>query len=325
MYKKSKYLIISTDLETDDICAIDILYKNNYFKNIEKILFVVGEGNSDIKYNRMKYYISNFYNTIKNKVKIIKGYSSKIKNKYDGYGEINKNDHNCGVDDENIENVIYAFIKKNSPDIISIKPPKEIFEIFNQHNKNIHKIFNKCNFFGYMGFNLRVCFRTYNKKTIIDCLSSFRNCFWIHTHFSLNSKCNVITPHDINFKKLDPHILNVMKYWNKHQMEYAIERIEQNIDTKKHVVMKNIDKLKNIIHYDGNQFVHADTLLALFLTDPDKRQHLFIRGNIEFDEKTGHSKFSENIESGKFLVLKPSDKTEYRKYQMKLFNKYLEL
>jgi hypothetical protein len=217
---KSSNVIISTDLETDDLMALWMLSKEIPYSNI---IFLVGEGNALIKKIRMEYYaeILGFKN-----FKVVRGYSSDKNFIYDGYDVLTKYTilrsfyliyyfimnwliKILGCEDISVKE-IKKFIIDKTPLIISLKPPRELIDIYITNPD----IFNECILYGYMSFNLRCLMKKNSKTLIVNFLESFKECYYYETYHAIGSN-NIIGNNDIDMEKLPKVVYEVMMYWNK--------------------------------------------------------------------------------------------------------------
>jgi len=321
-FKKSS-IIISTDLETDDLLAIWMLSKIIPNKNI---MFLVGEGDSYIKSKRMERYAKSLGFT---NYSVVQGIGSKKLFKYDGHDifkldEIKefKKDIEEGTD-EGTDDIrlcvtlasLKFFIKWNSPLIFSLKPPRELIELWKMKNT----IFKNCIMFGYMSFNLRCLMKEWSHENIIEFLNSFEECYFYETYHAVG-KNNIISGKDIDMKKLPKLVYDLMIYWNKSMLENCQETCETYKDRKdKRGVSKfrrNSAVVKAINDNNGEQFVNADCGLIMSLLDQNVS---YIKKSLKFDE-SGYSIFSEG---GKINVINVCDKKKFRESQIELLKEML--
>jgi len=316
---QGRSFLISTDLETDDMVALYILSKEIPSENIT---FLVGEGNSGMKKLRMNKYVKKL--GFKNAT-VIRGFSSEKMFPYDGYDLFSEsfiNQLNCNKENVSyITKELYSFLKKKSPIIISLKPPRELLKLTTLYTDDIISVFSKCVFFGYMSFNMRCLMKEYNHDHIITFLEAFKECYYYETFHAIGS-VNTITDKDIDMKKLPKIVYNVMKDWNRHMVENCNKTCERYKDRKdkrgKAKYHRNKKALEDIQKSKGEQFVNADCglIMSLLHDNPPYTKH-----RVEFDEKTGYSKFTQD---GKINVIQPIDKSEYRKFQILFLKKLLK-
>ncbi len=208
------------------------------------------------------------------------------------------------------------FIKESSPLIISLKPPREFIKLWDTDKT----IFNNCIMFGYMSFNLRCLMREWSHKKIIEFLNSFKECYFYETFHSVGEN-NIISCKDIDMKKLPKFVYDLMIYWNKGLIEGCRETCESYKDRKDKRGMskfkRNLDIIKAIEDYKGEQFVNADCGLILSLLQPGAP---FVKKSLKFNE-AGYSFFEEG---GKINVISVDDKKKYRESQIKQLKKMLE-
>jgi hypothetical protein len=297
-------IIITTDLETDDLVALQMLAK--LIPTNVHIIFVVGEGNGTMKYHRMKEYIELF--GFNGKCTVYQGYDSRSDFKFDGEDVFHK--ITCEelrkkprpTDNEELLKFIQSH--KNTP-IIMLKPPREFIEFWNKDNS----LFNETVLIGYMSFNLSVLFEKWTKTQIISFLRSFKTVIYYETFFA-NGEDNCIE-HNTNFPfdKLPVCTHNLMHLWNTD--------IYQKFSSKEKPTPKQLKIMKSIKENNNIQFVNADCgLIASLLLDLSETD--FFVGDIDFNE------FSVPIKNpnGKIIFISPSDKKLFRERQLNFYNKF---
>jgi len=306
-YKPGAFLI-STDLETDDLLAIYMLSK---IIRKSKILFLVGEGNSNIKEIRMKSYVKTcgFTNAI-----VIRGYSSKKLFSYDGHDVMMPNEANDVLDEikPNPLNmkVVINFIKESTPFIISLKPPRELIQMWDQGES---EALSKCIFAGYMSFNMRCLMREWKYVKPIEFLNNFKQCYFYETHYAVDN--NIITEKNFDFTILPCFVTKLMLLWNKFQVEDCVKTImdlEGKTDDRSNARRHRNEKcVKQVKDNNGKQFVNADTGLIVSLI---QKNAPYYYTSVHFNEKTGYSVIGKSFNM--MYVIQPKDKQEYRKFQV---------
>jgi hypothetical protein len=287
-------LIITTDLETDDLIALYIMAK--YIKDMPKLI-IVGEGNSQIKYCRMLIYsyLLGFTNTT-----IIKGHSSHQKFKCDGLDILSNEaitEINNSIDQTDPIDDIRLFIKRY-PDqtIISLKPMRELLEIW----KEEPDIFANITLIGYMGFNVRSIMNN-REQDIINFFRSFKLVIYYETFLATGSKNNIDEADDFPFDKLPNFITKLMKSWNTNMIDKCLQSIHikimlithNDVDSldisikNKEGLKRNIKIVKNIIESNYSQFVNADSGLIASLLVPFDKSYCY-KGSLSFSA-TGYS------------------------------------
>jgi hypothetical protein len=314
---KIRSLLVMTDLETDDVIAIYLLSRR--FRNT-KIMFLVGEGCAYIKKLRMESYIKTLGFT---NAEVVRGYGSDRLFKYDGYDIMTKEQID-GLDwasinwtaenKEEVKEKVFKFIRDESPFIISLKPPRELMEMFVNGHPRYRRIFKRCVFAGYMSFNLRCLMNDYKRK-LVNFLRSFKLCYFYETHYAVGSN-NIITKDDFDFDKLPEIIKNVMYLWNKFQAEdcrKTLEELEGNTDResikRRHRNQKTLDQIER---NDHKQLVNADggLIVSLFQYAAPYQWK-----SIKYDLESRNS--YPIIKHGKDVkVIWPEDKEKYRKFQI---------
>jgi len=324
-YSLGSFLIM-TDLEPDDMLALYMLSKS--ISN-SKVLFLVGEGNSNIKEMRMKKYIEllGFKNAT-----VLRGMSSDKNFKYDGFDvETEKEIKDITKVDDDIKFVeaqLDVFISDTNPAIICLKPPRELIKMYFDDDNNFSERLAKCEMAGYMSFNLRCLMKKWEKPKIIEFLKNFKRCYFYETHNAVGS-ANTITTDDLDFNLIPKIVKDVMKLWNKFMMEDCkdtIKKLRKKLDLKmvmndskryKRKLMRNEKKLTQIEGKEETQFVNADTGLIMSLLQVNAPYKLV---SIKYDEKTGYPVMSKGDD---LYCIQPNDRSVFRKMQVLQMKKFL--
>ncbi|QKF93517.1 hypothetical protein QKU48_gp0059 [Fadolivirus algeromassiliense] len=256
-------LWIETDLEPDDVLSLAIFPNANYY--------VVGEGDANIKYNRMIQYCKQLEN---NNTIIIQGFGSKKPFHDDGkeFDFIDKKEcHEKYLDNFKI------FAESPDPIMVCIKPLRELVDEYTINPELIKKLVSNIELYVYGGFNFRCLLRNYEKK-LLELFDAFKK-VCIYESFYVSGENNSVKK--FNFPKLYHHLIQYSessKYnlfyrtllkltynWNIHLKNEMIELLKNE---------KNIDKYKRsekVIHdIEGNeefQYVLADFGLAAVYRD----------------------------------------------------------
>ena len=153
-----KHVLITTDLETDDLVALQLLSK--LIPIDTNVSFVVGEGNATMKYHRMKKYVElmGFHGPNNQSSTVYQGSDSWSDFTFDGEDvfsistckELRKHKRDNKKDMDELK----QFLETNECMIIMLKPPREFIEYWKSNNK----LFNKVTMFAYMSFNIKCLF-----------------------------------------------------------------------------------------------------------------------------------------------------------------------
>jgi hypothetical protein len=305
-------IIITTDLEPDDLVALHIL--KDYLPDVP-LLFLVGEGNAYIKYMRMKVYAELLGLT---NYKIIQGESSDKDFKYDGYDVFNKEIIPYLRAQKNPEQNNYElleFIKLYKPVIISLKPPRELYALYLKDGK----LFNEIDIIGYMSFNIR-CMLVSGDFDVIKFFESFKTVIYYESFLatgeenSINLGASVDeTSSGFPFDKLPSYIIKLMQLWNKDISTYCQNYIKDFLDKddeqSKEKIRRNTKTINNIKETNGVQFVNADCGLIASLLMDDVSQHCYY-GFLKYD-KNNYSVPIKN-DKGNFIFVDPIASCGYR-------------
>ncbi len=344
-------VIISTDLETDDLITL-LLLEKYLSKSIPK-LFLVGEGDSYIKYMRMKIYIEimGFQNAT-----VVQGYSSDKDFSYDGEDVFNvefvkqlrvagekKKETKCLEE-------IKQFLKTNpSLTILSLKPPHEFMALWKEDNK----IFNTTDLLGYMGFNIRCLMKSNENTTIIEFLNSFRRVVYYESFLATGNENSIKFKDDIfPFDKLPKYVTSMMNLWNLDMLTYCYNnikkytsmtvkeliRVTQEEEDQIYLLIKekkdcerfkrNLKIIRQVTTANYQQFVNADcALIATLLVNMPTEWMYF--GLLDFNEigYTTPKKTAEyegdikNLEANKIKFIFINPQTDQAKAE--LFEKQL--
>ena len=152
---------LETDLEPDDVLALRI---NPWLK--ETKYYVVGEGDSNVKYNRMRRYARLLGRP---DVTIIEGLGSEASFPHDG-GEFDNLEREVCTEDY-LPHFI-EFASSPSPVMISLKPMRELLAAYIHDEKSISKLLQNVELYAYGGFNFR-CLLEHEAK-LLELLHCFK-------------------------------------------------------------------------------------------------------------------------------------------------------
>ena len=328
----AKNILITTDLESDDCIFIDIFMKV-IGKKYQKIYFLVGQGNSYMKYCRMKKYIE--LHKYEN-CEVIQGYSSKKDFILDGQDVFSEEECNqirkvtgkeydpdkYDYDSDKYDSDKLIEVLKTLPVIISLEPIRELIELYT----TCKDYFKYIDFVGYMGFNVRDVLDKYKFEYVTDFLKSFRSVIFYET-FHATGENSSLNNNEFPFDKLPVNINKLITQWNTHLYNKAqkeVEKINKIPETKRSDRDKaKLYRNKKIIkaNDDANmlQFVNADTgLLASLLLDLKENEDYY-QADVTFDGN--YTLVKENKES-KIIVICPKDKEEFRQKQIAFYRDF---
>lgn len=266
---------VFTDLEPDDVFAINLLHNYNYISDRKgDIDYIVGEGDAKTKGNRMLRYLHNmnqrFETNPKCSTNIVPyiGYDSDKKYEYDGFEflpkinffELIKKDEklvssklyysdyeNDIIDYPFTENMLFPKDLQNYADnyemvndktqlYIVLKPPRELMDLWKRGKiENSEK-----NLVLYGSFNLRCMMKDYSKEDIIQFLNSFKSCYLYETYYvtNINSFYNSI------IEKIMPNDLKRTIYlWNKSIYDDCFESVKSKLPDWNGTDILNVDTL----------------------------------------------------------------------------------
>jgi len=257
--KKSTFWV-ETDLEPDDTEAIFVLSDADYY--------VVGEGNANIKYNRMLEYCQLMGNK---PAVIIQGLGSDKDFKLDGKEFDLLPNNECH--EEYMPNFI-KFAKSDNPIMFSLKPMRELMAWYREDSVAIRILLSNVDLYVYGGFNFRSLLKN-NMKELPELLQSFKNVY-LYESFFATGKENSIDKHNcpVLYKylmdhKTNPYIEKLLRLtynWNTHMYEEASEALKNtNLSEKVRQMKEKI--VKNIKSNEDFQFVLADFALAAIYRD----------------------------------------------------------
>lgn len=334
--------VVFTDCEPDDILALIALKKD-----IECI--VCGEGPEPMnKVVRVKTILG-----ISDTPLVIPGGPSKKEFQYEGY-EMGKLKMESEV--AKLEKVDASFVKNTlkfhlaqGTDLVILKPPKELFELWCEDNKAL----SNCRAFMYGSFNMRSMLLRGEKgperiQMLEKFFAAFKELYYFTNHEAVGNNNNV-TVKDFDVRKRLSHIVaKSVFYWNKFNMDDCTETIAEikktccagvskmSSDRFDELVEANDfesaewindalitpDKLaqlgRNKKCYDQiapefeTQFVGADIYLALSIKN--KGIAKWKRCKLKIDPTKGYEYYEDDIGGkGNVYVIAPDDKAEFRK------------
>ena len=255
---------IETDMEPDDMWAILLIgHRSSYI--------VVGEGDANIKYNRMMRYVD-LLHSIKQfdtKPMIIEGMSSRKKYLADGFEFNNLSTYLCPEwHFDNFE----EFANKPNPIMFSLKPMREILNWYLQDTEKIAQLLSKITLYVYGSFNFRCLFE--HKNTLLDIIKLFKSVY-IYESFYATPSCNSFDESNkllYNWTmahKDNPFIsalLLLTKQWNSNIIIEKRAELQLALSTDKIVRIENI--INNVMGHEDFQFVIADfALIVMYLAN----------------------------------------------------------
>ena len=247
---------IETDLEPDDCLA---LYINPLASRQQ--YYVVGEGNSNIKYNRMKRYAQLL--GLKDPI-IIEGAGSKEDFPLDGTEFETLGKETCH------QNYLYHFIKfanTENPIMFSLKPMKELLGEYSRNKKIMTILLSKIELYVYGGFNFRCVLK--QEELLLELLGSFKK---VVIYESYHVSGGAISVNRENFPSLeillqgDEYVDTLRRFipiWNRHLVNRLKARLEG--DAREDQRKRNLEVIASIEGYEDFQMVLADfALMAIY-------------------------------------------------------------
>lgn len=266
-------LWIETDLEPDDVLALAIFPKADYY--------VVGEGEAKIKYQRMKGYLDmlNITDYI-----LIKGNDGPKKYELDGkeFEHLPKIEHVETNYKKHFEN----FCNSENPIMISIKPMRELAKLFSK-NQNIKKLLGNITFYAYGGFNFRTLLGTY-KNVLKEILNSFKEVHIYESFYATgeNNSFNKDTfpkLKEILFTSNKPFyktFVKLIRNWNK----CMLSSFDINV-LKGASLERALKIIKNIEGNEDFQLLVADFALAVLIREGIVKYNMPVT-NVRFETYT---------------------------------------
>lgn len=322
--------IVFTDLEPDDLIALTII------KDMD--IVIVGEGNANIKYERAKKYLPN--------ITILEGMSSKNIFPNDGkdVGIIMKDETKANYD----ENNMIKIITDNTCQLIIMKPPRELYNIW----KKFPMLMNKHTTYLSGSFNLRSLVGRSNPdewNNVILFLESFNKCFIYENHHAIGPNNNITftelgidSPNaSINAKKLielygkldmdsmnksidkllpskiPKEIQRAIFYWDMYNLKDSQdtvaecdEKLKKDPKSSRLISQKERNEkcAKQIISGNFQQFVASDVFFAICIDD---KSTPWKTCELDFNRETGYSIPKEVLNSTIYFAM-PKDKKEFR-------------
>ena len=252
---------IETDLEPDDVLALYVLPNAKYY--------VVGEGNANIKYNRMVRYCQLLGN---NNAIVIEGISSDKIFELDGKEFNNLETNTCT---ETYINHFINFATGHNPIMFSLKPMKELVGEYIKDPILIKYLVSKVTLYVYGGFNFR-CIASDNKKELLELIKSFKK-VCIYESFFVSGEMNSMNKHNapnlynyLNEQQNDfTSILSKLTYnWNRSILGAMVESFNSS-DLDPNEQKRHQKVVDNIMGNEKFQYVIADFALAAVYRDVD--------------------------------------------------------
>ena len=250
---------IETDLEPDDVLALYVLPNAKYY--------VVGEGNANIKYNRMIRYCSMLGNL---NATVIEGTCSDKNFELDGKEFENLDTQTCS---ESYIDHFTNFATGQNPVMFSLKPMRELLNKYVKDPILIKYLVSKITLYVYGGFNFR-CLAWKNKKELLELINSFKKVCIYESFFvsgEINSMNKLNAPRLYNYLKDHANnyttTLSKLTYnWNKSILDDMVLSLkkEKLDDNTRHRHQKVVD---NVTGNEEFQYVIADFALAAVYRD----------------------------------------------------------
>lgn len=344
-------LLITTDLEPDDVIALQILFKKLKEASFHKpIMVIVGEGDPSLKLFRMNMYANLFAPQLK--MEVLQGIGSDRFYSQDGQEFftpecINSIRDSMPYSEKSLLEKIKQFLTFHfhHTTIINLKPPRELIKIWLEDNE----LFDNTIFLGYMGFNLRCLLEHYEKNCIQDFLNSFKKVMYYECSMAIGRNNNISSKDGFNFGMLPGYIEKLMQMWNQElhkecseivrnfqwfDPNWAVKLNESGLQTYlehetnpnfRNILARNFKVMKDIKEADFVQFVNADTglIISLFLNLDDVS---FYKGDLTID-KLGIGQPIKN-ESGKHIFIHNVDdinKAIFRNQQLQFLIDFYKL
>jgi hypothetical protein len=291
-YCNKKKLWVETDLEPDDLIALDILDKTNKYKYDT---IVCGEGNVSEKMFRANHYFKNKYRNLVHGLGSDKDFPEPEEYKTDEVLKFYTEDNYFKLLKEYIE------INKNNSKMLLLKPPRELFSLYLENRDELKSLLQTVECYMYGSFNLRSLKAT--KEQLEDFLKIFGKLYLYESYYASGSSNNVNKENYDNFNNIlkNQDVEKLLNYWDEYMIKDCIDTCNsitkstnQDITPLENYEIKVSDQLKEKYHRNykayeqisknkGKQFVLADVGLALALTDT--KNNLWQPVEITFDDK----------------------------------------
>jgi hypothetical protein len=296
----NKNLWVETDLEPDDVLAIDILQRKGYTMHT----IVCGEGKE--KVNRCLAY---YDKTVPN---IVKGHDS---NKDFPEPAKYKNYVSSLTYSTNYKEQLKSYLESNTK-LVIMKPPRELFEMFLADRESTKQLLKNVTCYMYGSFNIRSL--KADKKDVLEFLNSFGNLYYYESYRASGSCNSVSSDTYANFSKLKAcdNFYEIMDAWDDYILKDCIDTCN-SITGKSGETLKTLDEYVNdgdlskefvdglsqdvkgqydrnykcyvsVVKNKGQQFVLADVGLALCI---DKA--VWDRVSLDFND-AGYTVYTEN-------------------------------
>jgi len=232
----NKNLWIESDLEPDDVLAIDILKKRGYKMHT----IVCGEGKDKI--NRCMAYYDKSSN-------VVKGYDSDKDfpepAKYKDY--VSSSTYST-----NYKEQLKSYLESNTK-LVIMKPPRELFEMYMNDKESTKALLKTVTCYIYGSFNIRSL--KADKSDVLDFLNSFAHLYYYESYRASGSNNSVSNDNYDKFSKLNScdNFFDIMDAWDTYILKDCI-------DTCNLITGRNDEVLKSL-----DEYVAANELTQKFV------------------------------------------------------------
>jgi hypothetical protein len=237
-------LWVETDLEPDDILA---LYMQPLSTNVD--YYVVGEGNANIKYNRMKRYAQLLGNE---KAVIIKRIGSSARFPEDGQ---EFEDLETSVEQEDYLTHFKKFANSDHPTMFSLKAMRELINEYLKDKSLIIPLLSNITLYVYGGANFR-----FVGDTVLELLKHFKEVHLYESYYATGENNSITKDNFPELYQLENEYLNTWKrsisLWNTHLLRSMQNRLKKTVCPHK---IKRLSKIvANIQGHQEDQLLMAD-------------------------------------------------------------------
>jgi hypothetical protein len=298
---------LETDLETDDLLTFALLQPVNYI--------VVGEGNANIKYNRMLKYLELFPNN--DACIVTEGSNSELEFEKDGHEFHDLRHKNCT---HYYLTAFHDFATKPGKKIMfSCKPLRELLSLYLEERHYISQLVSNIDLYVYGGFNFRALKDNQDLKSLLKSFKTVHICESFHA-IGLNNSFNQTTAPDLyNYLTNCKHsfveiFMRAMYYWNVHMLQVAENQVNNSDKAKSERSLKIYNNIKNNIYF---QVLVADFLLPFAYA---RREYFVNVSDFEINEFTT---FTETNQQTNMYMLKGINKLDIEKWLVEELQKIL--
>ena len=275
--RKSKKIVIITDLEPDDFVALILLFLSGMITD------------------QQVYFIISAWQDVQHKARCFKKFLQDTFPEYSNcsiyLGEPNKNNYFLPLDTSSDEHfLLYREFDPSDSLIINLAPVRELISYYKCNSK----IFANCELAVYGSFNIRSVLseKEETPSLVVNIFNSFSSVLLYETYWATGKDSSLVDADVLNIiRTKHPYLLSLIIWWNEIMIQDCLQSC-QNLPLDSNEYQRKKTRLDRI-EAEPHQFVNADTGLMAVLIAPELQQYS-VSGTITFDPATFYTVFTDD-------------------------------